>query len=104
LDDAEGISRATIFRTIGLFKECGFVRELEDSSGQRFCYLNSTNFEDPSHLICADCGSVMKFQDEHMALLEECITRRLGFKSIWKSMRIEASCEKMRIKGVSDRK
>lgn len=99
LEKDESTSRATVFRTIGLFRDSGIVRELEVSGGERFFYPKTTDHDDSSHLICTDCSKVIEFQDEHMALLEDYITRHLGFKSSRKILRIEASCEELRSKG-----
>ena len=103
LEKDKSASRSTIFRTITLLKDCDLIREVEVARGQRFYYPKTTNHEDPNHLICSDCGKVIEFQDEHMALLEECITRRLGFKSNRKTLRIDATCEELRLKGFCER-
>jgi Fur family ferric uptake transcriptional regulator len=42
---------------------------------------------------------VVEFEDEHIALLHDCISRRLGFKPQLKSMRIEAHCEELAREG-----
>ena len=43
---------------------------------------------------------MVEFEDDNIAVLEDCITRRLGFKPSMKSIRIEASCEELARKGV----
>jgi len=63
----------------------------------------SPNFVDsPSHnhLICIDCGKVVEFEDDNIELLNDCITRRMGFRPAKQSIRIEACCETLRSKGV----
>ena len=40
-----------------------------------------------------------EIEDRHMEVLEDCISRRLGFRPANKSLRIEASCEELRAKG-----
>ncbi len=89
------ISRATVYRTLGLLVDCGLLHEIDLGRGQT-CY--DPNFLDKpqhNHLICSNCDRVVEFEDEHIALLEDCITRRLGFKPLSKSIRIEASCEEL---------
>ncbi|MGY8690298.1 MAG: transcriptional repressor, partial [Verrucomicrobiales bacterium] len=49
-----------------------------------------------NHLICTDCDKVVEFEDDHINLLEDCITRRLGFKPSRKMIRIEASCDELK--------
>lgn len=89
------VSRATVYRTLALLVECDLLREI-DLGRDVTCY--DPNFIDKpqhNHLICTDCSRVVEFEDEHIALLEDCITRRLGFKPTMKSIRIEAKCEEL---------
>jgi Fur family ferric uptake transcriptional regulator len=39
-----------------------------------------------------------------MSLLEDCITRRLGFRPETSSVRIEASCDELRLNGICERR
>lgn len=92
-------SRATVYRTLSLLVECGLLREI-DLGREVVCY--DPNFlESPhhNHLICLDCGKVVEFEDGNISLLEDCITRRLGFTPASKSIRIEANCEQLRRRG-----
>jgi Fur family transcriptional regulator, ferric uptake regulator len=98
------VSRATVYRTIPLLVESGFLREL-DLGGQRTIY--DPNFvERPTHnhLICLDCNEIIEFEDAHIDILENCITRRLGFSPETKSVMIEAHCDQLRITGCCSRK
>ncbi|MGI8601389.1 MAG: Fur family transcriptional regulator [Verrucomicrobiales bacterium] len=92
-------SRATVYRTLTLLVECGLLREI-DLGRDVACYdpnfLDSPNH---NHLICLDCGKVVEFEDGHISVLEDCITRRLGFAPASKSIRIEANCEELRRRG-----
>jgi Fur family transcriptional regulator, ferric uptake regulator len=93
-------SRATVYRTLSLLVECGLLREI-DLGRDVVCY--DPNFlESPNHnhLICIDCGKVVEFEDGHISLLEDCITRRLGFTPASKSIRIEANCDELRRHGM----
>ncbi len=89
------VSRATVYRTLTLLVECGLLREID--LGRDVTYYDPNFLEKPqhNHLICTDCDKVVEFEDEHIALLEDCITRRLGFKPTTKSIRIEAKCEEL---------
>ena len=41
----------------------------------------------------------MEFEDIHLDLQNDCLTRRMGFRSIRQSLRIEAACEHLRNEG-----
>lgn len=92
-------SRATLYRTLTLLVESGLLREIDLGFGQ-MCY-DPNFFDHPhhNHLICLDCHKVVEFEDQHMDILEDCISRRLGFRPANTSLRIEASCEELRARG-----
>ena len=89
------VSRATVYRTLSLLVECGLLHEIDLGRDQTYYDPNFLDKPQHNHLICTDCDRVVEFEDEHIALLEDCITRRLGFKPSSKSIRIQASCEEL---------
>lgn len=93
-------SRATVYRTISLLLECGLLREIDLGRDERVYDPNFLDSPDHNHLICIDCGKVIEFADDNVALLIDCLTRRLGFRPSMKAMRIEACCDRLRQDGV----
>jgi Fur family transcriptional regulator, ferric uptake regulator len=89
------ISRATVYRTLTLLVECGLLREVDLGRDQTYYDPNYLDKPSHNHLICADCDRVVEFENNHIALLEDCITRQLGFTVASKSMRIIANCDKL---------
>ena len=89
------VSRATVYRTLSLLVECKLLHAIDLGRDQTYYDPNFLDKPQHNHLICTDCNRVVEFEDEHIALLEECITRRLGFRASSKSIRIEASCEEL---------
>jgi Fur family ferric uptake transcriptional regulator len=92
-------SRATLYRTLSLLVESGMLREIDLGREQKHYDPNFIDHPQHNHLICVDCDRVVEFEDAHLDVLEDCLTRRLGFHPIKKSMRIEASCEALRKTG-----
>ena len=92
-------SRATLYRTLSLLLECNLLKEIDLGRDQKVFDPNFHDRPDHNHLICIDCGRVIEFEDAHMTVLEDCITRRLGFRPTNRSMRIEACCDKLRTEG-----
>lgn len=96
--DAE-TSRATVYRTLGMLVDADLLREIDLGESQ---VTYDPNFHDkPSHnhLVCIDCGNVVEFEDSNVDIQTDCVSRRLGFKTIRQSIKIEASCEKLRLNG-----
>ncbi len=96
--DAE-TSRATVYRTLGLLVEADLLREIDLGENQTTYDPNFLDKPSHNHLLCIDCGRVLEFEDTHLDMLNDCITRRLGYKPIRQTIKIEANCEQLRLKG-----
>jgi len=92
-------SRATVYRTLTLLTEANLIHEIELGDGQTTYDPNFFDRPTHNHLVCVDCGKVVEFEDSHLNLLNDCVTRRLGFRPVRQSLRIEAACERLRKNG-----
>lgn len=90
------VSRATVYRTLPLLVESGYLKEIDLGKEHKTYDPNFANQPHHNHLICLDCHKVIEFADAHIETLEDCITKRLGFTSITKMIRIEATCDQFR--------
>ena len=95
-------SRATLYRTLSLLVEGGILHELDLGRDQKVYDPNYTDHPNHNHLICVDCGKIIEFEDSHMQVLEDCLTRRLGFRPTHRSLRIEACCDQLRKTGLCE--
>ena len=93
------ISRATVYRTLGLMVDAGLLREIDLGDAPTTYDPNFLEKPTHNHLVCIDCGRVVEFEDSHIELLNDCVTRRLGFKPVRQSLKIEATCEQLRLNG-----
>lgn len=89
------ISRATVYRTLSLLVDCGLLREVDLGRDQTYYDPNFLDKPEHNHLICVDCDRVVEFEDDHIAVMEDCITRRLGFTPASKTIRIVAKCDQL---------
>lgn len=92
-------SRATVYRTLGLLVEAELLREIDIGDNQTTYDPNFLDRPSHNHLVCIDCGQVVEFEDSHLELLNDCVARRLGFKPVRQSIKIEANCEQLRLNG-----
>lgn len=93
------VSRATVYRTIPLLVRSGLLRELDLGRDVKFYDPNFLEHPTHNHLICVDCDKIIEFEDTNMELLENCISRRLGFSPANKMVRIEGTCDELKLKG-----
>jgi len=99
----DGISKATIYRTLQLMVECEFVREVALVDDRRM-YEHVYGHEAHDHIVCVDCGKVFEFDAAQIARVEVTISKGLGFVPVGHVLRIEAKCEQMRTTGHCERK
>ena len=74
----EGISLATVYRTVKLFEEAGILERLEFGDG-RARYEDATR-DHHDHLIDLQSGEVIEFVDKEIEALQEKIAEKLGYE------------------------
>jgi Fur family ferric uptake transcriptional regulator len=92
-------SRATVYRTLAMLVDAGLLREVDLGQDQTCYDPNFIGRPNHNHLVCIDCGRVIEFEDSHLELLNDCLTRRLGFRPARQTLRIEACCDQLRVSG-----
>ena len=93
------VSRATVYRTLPLLVESGMLREMDFGRDHKFYDPNYVDHPNHNHLICLDCAKIIEFEDVHIDTLEICISKRMGFTPMGKTVRIEAHCDELRTTG-----
>jgi len=78
LDD--GISIATVYRTVRLFEESGILTRHDFGDGRSRYEEVSDDHHD--HLIDIDSGEVIEFTNEQIEQLQEEVARKLGFRLV----------------------
>jgi Fur family ferric uptake transcriptional regulator len=100
----KSVSRATVYRTLPLLVESGLLKELDFGTDTKVYDPNFIERPTHNHLICVDCHKIIEFEDTNIELLENCITRRLGFSPANKMVKIEGHCDELKRKGHCDNK
>tara|TARA_Y100001968_G_scaffold121683_1_gene110721 strand:+ start:9455 stop:9907 length:453 start_codon:yes stop_codon:yes gene_type:complete len=86
------VSLATIYRTLRLLVQMGFLNELELSEGgHRFELLSHEN-PDHHHLICIRCGRTEEFESNQVVQAGRLASEKLGFKLIESTLNVRAIC------------
>ncbi len=76
LDD--GISIATVYRTVKLFEEAGILERLEFGDGR--ARYEDAERDHHDHLIDMNSGEVIEFCDPEIEALQEKIAQKLGYE------------------------
>lgn len=76
----EGISIATVYRTVRLFQEAGILERHDFRDGRSRYEPVSEDHHD--HLIDLDSGKVLEFQSEEIERLQKRIAEKMGFRLV----------------------
>jgi Fur family ferric uptake transcriptional regulator len=75
-----GISIATVYRTVRLFEEAGILERHDFGDGRsRYEAADSTHHD---HLINVETGEVIEFVDDELEALQRRIAEKLGFRLV----------------------
>ena len=89
----DDVSRATVYRTLTLLVEGGFLDQL-DLGGETKRYEHMLGREHHDHLMCNHCGAVVEFQEPRIETLQDEVAERHGFKIASHSLRLFGICRK----------
>ncbi len=73
----QGISLATVYRTVKLFEEAGILEKLEFRDGR--ARYEDADRDHHDHLIDLHSGKVIEFVDDEIEALQERIAEKLGY-------------------------
>ena len=98
----DGISKATIYRTLQLLVECGLVTEVALEDDRRY-YEHVFGHDPHDHIVCLDCKKVFEFDGTALLSVEAELAAKLGFVPESHRLRIEARCQQLQRDGHCDR-
>ena len=89
------IGLATVYRTVLLLEEIGFVFKLDLNDGcSRYELVHSEEAHRHHHLVCNNCKSVYEVKDDLLDELENNIEQTYGFKILDHSVKFYGLCAK----------
>lgn len=92
-EEHDRISRATIYRTLDILVDYGFVRKVDFGEGRsRYEYCRGKRYHD--HMICEECGEIFEFMDENLRKHQDRICEIVGFKPSKHVVQIYGLCSK----------
>jgi len=98
----DGISKATIYRTLQLLLEGELIAEASIEDDRRF-YEHIFGRAPHDHIVCIDCRKVFEFDGSALAVIEGDIAADMGFVPVTRLLRLEANCVAFRQSGKCDR-
>ena len=99
-EEGSRVSRATVYRTLSLLVEGGFLETLDAGHGE-LLYEHVLGHRHHDHLVCIDCGKIEEFSDERIEAFQREAAQRKGFNLLYHNLRLFgtcASCSKKRVR------
>ncbi len=87
----KNVSRATVYRTLGLLVEGGFLESLDTGQGE-LLYEHILGHRHHDHLVCVDCGRIEEFYDKRIEELQEEAAQKKGFSLRSHNLRLFGTC------------
>ncbi|MBL9076136.1 MAG: transcriptional repressor [Planctomycetes bacterium] len=85
------VSRATVYRTLAVLEQAGFVDGLDTGDGgRRFEHVLGHAQHD--HMVCRVCDRIFEFRDDELERRLAAAARRIGFRNERRSLRVHGTC------------
>ena len=85
------VSRATVYRTLLVLEESGFVEGLDTGDGGRK-FEHVLGHQHHDHMVCVACRAIFEFHDDELERRQDVAARRIGFRIERHSLRIHGTC------------
>ena len=85
------VSRSTIYRTLAILKDLGYIEEVIKLNNKTFYEV--ANKEHHDHLICLSCGKIIEFHDEKIESIQNEVCKKYNFKPVYHRLEIFGICE-----------
>ncbi len=90
-EQGQAVSRATVYRTLGLLVEGGFLESLDTGQGE-LLYEHVLGHRHHDHMVCLSCGKIEEFYDERIEELQRTASENKGFFMISHNLRLFWYC------------
>jgi Fur family ferric uptake transcriptional regulator len=89
--ESRDVSRATVYRTLSLLVEGGFLESLDAGQGE-LLYEHVSGHRHHDHLVCLVCGRIEEFTDERIEAYQREAAEKKGFALEYHNLRLFGTC------------
>lgn len=91
------VSKASIYRALPLFIDCGLIREVDFRDGH-WHYEHIYGHDHHNHLRCLGCGEIREFEEPPLQFLEELLARTYNYRIKGHQLQVYGYCAACRRK------
>jgi Fur family ferric uptake transcriptional regulator len=85
------VSKASIYRALPLFIDCGLIREVDFTEGH-WHYEHIYGHNDHCHLRCLGCGEMLEFEEPTLKPLEEFLENKYHYRIKGHQLQVHGLC------------
>jgi Fur family ferric uptake transcriptional regulator len=93
-----GVDLATVYRTLELLAELGFVKCIQTGQKERLWEFLGAEEHPHPHMLCRACGRLTGLEEADVAELRDCLRQRYGFEPSLSDLTIPGLCPECRSK------
>jgi len=93
LKEFSEVSRASIFRTLKLFSEIGYLRALNIGENKEMCYEVEHEHHHHEHMKCDTCGDIISFGSDEICKKIFTSAKKMWFQVTQHSLNISGKCK-----------
>ncbi len=93
----QGISKATVYRTLNLLVEASLLEEHDFFDRGHKVYERAARESHHDHLICVACQRIVEFHNEEIERLQDDVTQRYDFEMVSHIHQIFGVCASCRV-------
>ena len=86
------ISRATVYRTLALLCDGGFVQALDIGRDTGTLYEHVLGHGHHDHMVCLQCGRIIEFSDEELEAVQDRAVEKHGFVATSHRLNVFGTC------------
>jgi Fur family ferric uptake transcriptional regulator len=86
------ISRATVYRTLSLLAEGGFVQALDLGLDRGTLYEHTLGHQHHDHMLCLQCGKIVEFHDDRLEQVQQAAIEKHGFVATSHRLNVYGTC------------
>jgi Fur family transcriptional regulator, ferric uptake regulator len=93
ITDGVKVSKATVYNTLDLLKDCGLVSKYQFAENTSR-YEKAFGRPEHHHLICLNCGDIIEFVNDKLNALQAEVCNENNFKAQSSSLQVFGTCSK----------